>query len=157
MPHSSGRWTGLQRLPSAIIAIALMVLSGAAEPDAPPAASTADAQAIIAKLGLEESPEPVRQRKGWAPPKTVLVANNDPKLLPMLQAVALGLRLLAAADADEAAELAPQADAVLGFSPRGPRRPAGDSLGPGYSAGSSGASRCPRSATATSCSATCSA
>ena len=70
---------------------------------------------MIAKLGLDESAEPVRQRKGWAPPKTVLVANSDPKLLPMLQAVAPGVRLLAAADADEAAELAPQADAVLGF------------------------------------------
>jgi phosphoglycerate dehydrogenase-like enzyme len=115
MSHSPGRSIGLRRLPSAVIAIVMTVLAATVGADAPPAAVKADAQAVVAKLGLHESAEPVRQRKGWAPPKTVLVANSDPKLLPLLQAVAPGVKLLAAADADEAVELAPQADAVLGF------------------------------------------
>ncbi|HET7202542.1 MAG TPA: D-2-hydroxyacid dehydrogenase [Steroidobacteraceae bacterium] len=93
------------------VAAAATFVSAAADSPAP----ARDVAGLVAKLGLEESPEPVRQRKGWAPPKTVLVANVRPELLPALQAVAPGVKLLAAEDADQAVELARQADAVLGF------------------------------------------
>lgn len=92
-------------------AAAWLSVVAAADSPAPPG----DATELIARLGLEESPGPVRERKGWSPPRTVLVYNVRPNLLPALQAVAPGVKLLTADDAGQAVELARHADAVLGF------------------------------------------
>ena len=99
-------------------AIAAVVLSGSAlatTPGPTPPPRPPDVLALVAKLGLEESPEPVRQRKGWAPPKTVLVATIRPDMLPALQQVAPGVKLLAADSPEQAVALAKHADVVLGF------------------------------------------
>lgn len=95
------------------VAAAVTFVAGASAADSP--ASASGAAELIARLGLEESPEPVSRRKGWTPPKTVLVWNARPQMLPALQAVAPGVKLLTSDDAGEAAELAKQADAVLGI------------------------------------------
>jgi phosphoglycerate dehydrogenase-like enzyme len=95
---------------AAAVAAAVMPLAVADSP-----AAVDDAAALIARLGLEESPEPVRERKGWTPPRTVLLYNVRPELLPALQAVAPGVELLTAMDAGQAVEIARRADAVLGF------------------------------------------
>jgi phosphoglycerate dehydrogenase-like enzyme len=95
---------------AAAVAATIMPLAVADSP-----AAVGDAAALIARLGLEESPAPVRERKGWTPPRTVLVYNVRPELLPPLQAVAPGVELLTAMDAGEAVEMARRADAVLGF------------------------------------------
>ncbi|HEX5648796.1 MAG TPA: D-2-hydroxyacid dehydrogenase [Steroidobacteraceae bacterium] len=102
---------------SALVALVVAVagLPVVTVADAPAAAPGTEAQALIEKLGLEESAAPVRERKDWARPKAVLVLNAAPELLSSLQAVAPGIKLLTADDADEAARLAGQADAVLGF------------------------------------------
>jgi phosphoglycerate dehydrogenase-like enzyme len=85
------------------------------------AASTSDATpppkvaALVSKLGLQESASPAREIKGWAPPKAVLVWNLRPDVLSSLQQAAPGVKLLVAEDAEQAVELAPQADAALGI------------------------------------------
>ena len=70
---------------------------------------------LIERLGLHESPTPVRERAGWQRPKKVLLLNLQPQLLPALQAAAPGVELLLARDAAEAVSLAQEADAVLGL------------------------------------------
>jgi phosphoglycerate dehydrogenase-like enzyme len=109
----SRRGTGARIVAAAAVALLAPVASRA---DAPP--PSGDAAALIDRLGLQESPEPVRRLKDWAPPKTVLVWNVRPQLLPSLQAVAPGVKLLVAEDAAEAVALAKNADAVLGFCSR---------------------------------------
>jgi len=106
--------------PSRVAAVALAVLvattgTPSASADTPAVDPSAATQALVARLGLEESATPVRERKGWARPKAVLVANAMPEALPALQAVAPGVKLLTADDAAEAEKLASQADAVIGF------------------------------------------
>jgi phosphoglycerate dehydrogenase-like enzyme len=95
---------------AAAVAATIMPLAVADSP-----AAAGDAAALIARLGLEESPAPVRERKGWTPPRAVLLYNVRPALLPALQAVAPGVELLTATDAGQAVEMARRADAVLGF------------------------------------------
>ena len=108
---------GLPRLAACALAatVTLATPSRIACADTPVAAPSAETQALVARLGLEESATPVRERKGWARPKVVLVANATPEMLASLRDVAPGVKLLAAASDDEAARLAGQADAVLGF------------------------------------------
>jgi phosphoglycerate dehydrogenase-like enzyme len=95
---------------AAAVAATIMPLAVADSP-----AAAGDAAALIARLGLEESPAPVRERKGWTPPRAVLLYNVRPALLPALRAVAPGVELLTATDAGQAVEMARRADAVLGF------------------------------------------
>ena len=104
---------------AAAVALAVVVVTTGtpwgASADTPSVDPSAATQALVARLGLEESATPVRERKGWARPKAVLVANAMPEALPALQAVAPGVKLLTADDAEEAEKLASQADAVIGF------------------------------------------
>lgn len=100
----------------ALLAIASTVLgagpSAAADAAGPDRAAIA---ALIQRLGLEESATPVRDSPGWRKPGQVLVWNVAPDAIPLLQTAAPGVRLLLAKDAKEAAALAQDADAVLGF------------------------------------------
>jgi phosphoglycerate dehydrogenase-like enzyme len=86
----------------------------AAAADAPAGADPATA-ALIERLGLVESATPVRERPGWRKPQRILVWNLAPQLAASLQAAAPGVELLLAKDPTEAAALAKDADAVLGF------------------------------------------
>jgi phosphoglycerate dehydrogenase-like enzyme len=82
--------------------------------DAPAGGNPATA-ALIERLGLVESATPVRERPGWRKPQRILVWNLAPQLAASLQAAAPGVELLLAKDPTEAAALAKDADAVLGF------------------------------------------
>ena len=90
----------------------LLPLTAAADAAAP---APVEVAAMLQRLGLEESPTPVRERPGWRRPGKVLVWNLEPALLPRLQAAAPGVELLLAKDMAEAVRLAPAADAALGF------------------------------------------
>jgi phosphoglycerate dehydrogenase-like enzyme len=95
---------------------ALLIALGAGPSAA--AAGVAGAEpidALIGRLGLEESAAPVRDSPGWRKPRRVLVLNPEPQLLPVLQAAAPGVELLPAKDMAEALALASKADAVLGL------------------------------------------
>jgi phosphoglycerate dehydrogenase-like enzyme len=76
-----------------------------------PAASTA-APPLSDTLGLQPAPQPVRERPGWRAPKVILVNKELHDILPQLQAVAPGVRLIEmpAASAHDIAA----ADATLG-------------------------------------------
>lgn len=74
-----------------------------------------DVTSLIERLGLEESPLPVRERPGWQAPRKILVWNLQPAGVPALQAAAPGVELLLARNPAEAVALARDADAALGF------------------------------------------
>jgi phosphoglycerate dehydrogenase-like enzyme len=84
-------------------------LASAREPE--PAAA-----ALIAELGLVESPTALRDSPDWRAPKRIVVARLTPPQLAELQAVVPGVELLAAAPPGAArdAQLA-EADAVIGL------------------------------------------
>ena len=97
-----------------VLLIAAWVGIPTAAADAAGSADPATA-ALIERLGLVESATPVRERPGWRKPQRILVWNLAPQLAASLQAAAPGVELLLAKDPAEAAALAKDADAVLGF------------------------------------------
>nr|MCU0257231.1 hypothetical protein [Vicinamibacterales bacterium] len=105
--------THLHRLRACVALLPLLLPLPAVADAAAPA--PAEVAAMLQRLGLEESPTPVRERPGWRRPGKVLVWNLQPALLPRLQAAAPGVELLLAKDMAEAVKLAPGADAALGF------------------------------------------
>jgi len=105
--------THLHRLRACVALLPLLLPLPAVADAAAPA--PAEVAAMLQRLGLEESPTPVRERPGWRRPGKVLVWNLQPALLPRLQAAAPGVELLLAKDMAEAVRLAPAADAALGF------------------------------------------
>jgi phosphoglycerate dehydrogenase-like enzyme len=70
---------------------------------------------LVADLGLQESATALADRPGWAPPQKVVIPAADAARLAWMQAAAPGLTLLPAKDRAEAATLATDADAVIGF------------------------------------------
>jgi len=103
---------GAALVPVLLISAWLGIPTAAA--DAPAGANPAT-EALIKRLGLVESATPVRDRPGWRKPQRILVWNLAPQLAASLQAAAPGVELLLAKDPAEAAALAKDADAVLGF------------------------------------------
>jgi phosphoglycerate dehydrogenase-like enzyme len=104
--------SGAALAPVLLISASLGIPTAAA--DAPAGGNPATA-ALIERLGLVESATPVRERPGWRKPQRILVWNLAPQLAASLQAAAPGVELLLAKDPAEAAALAKDADAVLGF------------------------------------------
>jgi phosphoglycerate dehydrogenase-like enzyme len=94
---------------------ALLLPSGAVGAGDTAAAAAPGSTELVQRLGLEESPTPVRELPGWRKPRKVLVWNLEPALVPRLQAAAPGVELLLAKDMAEAVTLAKRADASLGF------------------------------------------
>lgn len=79
-------------------------------------AATAEAtRALVARLGLEESATPVRERAGWRRPRRILVWNLEPRLLPAIEAAAPGVEIVTAGDMTGAVTAARDVDAVLGL------------------------------------------
>jgi phosphoglycerate dehydrogenase-like enzyme len=83
-----------------------------------PARAAEDAAAtarLVAELGLKESATAVSARPGWARPQKVVVPAGDAARLAWMQQAAPGVVLLPAQDRAQAAALAADADAVIGF------------------------------------------
>jgi phosphoglycerate dehydrogenase-like enzyme len=110
-------WIASRRfLPGAVLSLLTMLLPGIAAADGPGGAGeSAEVAALVQRLGLVESPTPVRELPGWHKPRKVLVWNLAPALVPRLQAAAPGVELLLAKDMTEAVKVARHADAALGF------------------------------------------
>jgi phosphoglycerate dehydrogenase-like enzyme len=83
----------------------------------PAAAGDTDAETarLIGHLGLRESATALADRPGWTLPKRVVIPAADAARLAWMQAAAPDLTLLPAKDRAEAAALAADADAVIGF------------------------------------------
>ena len=93
---------------AAVWLLAAPLAAHAAGPDA-------DTARLIAELGLKESATALADRPGWTAPKKVVIPHADAARLAWMQAAAPGLVLLPAKDRAEAATLAADADAVIGF------------------------------------------
>jgi len=101
-------------LPLALLAV-LAAHAGAsapAESTAVPAAAPASAAQLIESLGLHVAPTPVRERKGWHPPRVILVSRSEGDLVPQLKQVAPQAKILSI-DAATPKEIA-AADATIG-------------------------------------------
>lgn len=60
----------------------------------PPAATPAATAQLIESLGLHAAATPVRERKGWRPPRVILVGKSLHDLLPQLEKTAPGARFV---------------------------------------------------------------
>ncbi len=76
---------------------------------------SAETARLIADLGLRESATVLSARPGWAPPRRVVIPDAGADRLAWMQSAAPGVMLLPAKDRAEAARLAADADAVIGF------------------------------------------
>jgi phosphoglycerate dehydrogenase-like enzyme len=84
--------------------------AGAAEPAALP-----DADTLIRDLGLIESSTPVREHKGWQPPRKVVVLAAAPGAAEAMQSVVPRAKVVAVTNAAEAVREARDADVVMGI------------------------------------------
>jgi phosphoglycerate dehydrogenase-like enzyme len=100
---------------AAFAATVLALLASGPVTAAETVAADADVAALVARLGLQESPQPVRERSGWRKPARVIVWDGQPDLVAALREAVPGIELLPAGSAAEAVALAGTADAVLGF------------------------------------------
>jgi phosphoglycerate dehydrogenase-like enzyme len=78
----------------------------------PNAATPASAAQLIESLGLHVAPAPVRERKGWHPPRVILVSRSEGDLVPQLKQVAPQAKIISI-DAATPKEIA-AADATIG-------------------------------------------
>jgi phosphoglycerate dehydrogenase-like enzyme len=94
------------------LALALLLMLGM-----PPASAgdPAETARLVEELGLRESATAVSERPGWAPPRKVVIPRADAARLAWMQEAAPGVTLLPAGDRAEAARLAADADAVIGW------------------------------------------
>lgn len=76
--------------------------------------TAADVEALIARLGLEESGVAARDWPGWRTPERIVVIVDTPDRLEWLQPAAAGVELVAVPDEAAAAAAAKRADAVIG-------------------------------------------
>jgi len=102
-------------LQSLALAAGLFCALSAVADSTAPAATPGSTRALIESLGLVESAAPVRERAGWAPPRKILVNPLVPELVDQLRAAAPKATFLSAATPAEAAKLAKDADASLGW------------------------------------------
>jgi phosphoglycerate dehydrogenase-like enzyme/glyoxylase-like metal-dependent hydrolase (beta-lactamase superfamily II) len=66
-------------------------------------------------LGLMEGPSPTKETPGWTPPRRIVVPNLMPARLAELKRIAPDVEFIPARSPDEAAKVAEDADAVLGY------------------------------------------
>ena len=66
----------------------------AAESTSPPGAAPDPSAQLIESLGLHVAPNPVRERRGWHPPRVILVNSSLHTLLPQLEQAAPAARFV---------------------------------------------------------------
>jgi phosphoglycerate dehydrogenase-like enzyme len=99
-----------------VLATAMLLALASAGPTATAEiAAVPDAAALIARLGLDESPAPVRERPGWKKPVRILVVDAGPQRLDWLQQAVPDVTLVPVRDAAAAVAAAPGADAIIGI------------------------------------------
>ena len=103
---------------SPLIAVwSLLVAAWLLMPAHPALAADTDSETIrlIAELGLKESAQPVSALAGWRAPTRIVLRTDKPGRLAWFQATVPGVELVEASSPEEAAALAHDADAVIGF------------------------------------------
>jgi phosphoglycerate dehydrogenase-like enzyme len=105
----------LRFIPALLFGACVLTMSPALADAGGPASEPPSTAALIQQLGLVESAAPVRERAGWVSPKAILVNPLVPELVESLRASAPKAKFLVAATPEEAARLAKDADASLGW------------------------------------------
>lgn len=77
--------------------------------------SDAETARLIAELSLKESARPLSGLPGWRAPTRIILRTDKPERLAWFQAAVPGVELVEAGNPEEAAALAHDADAVIGF------------------------------------------
>jgi len=77
--------------------------------------SDAETARLIAELSLKESARPLSELPGWRAPTRIILRTDKPERLAWFQAAVPGVELVEAGNPEEAAALAHDADAVIGF------------------------------------------
>jgi phosphoglycerate dehydrogenase-like enzyme len=112
MPRATtASYAGLWILGVCAVVAAPAAVMGA-EPASPP---SAEAAALVARLGLVEAASPSRERAGWKRPQAILVREDPPGLVEALRRDVPDVEFLVAKTSEQAVALAPRADALLGF------------------------------------------
>ncbi|HSF78608.1 MAG TPA: D-2-hydroxyacid dehydrogenase [Steroidobacteraceae bacterium] len=102
--------------PSLFAAAALLLAATLALPaNSADWVTDAETAAIIQRLGLIESPAPVRERAGWRKPERILVVQYDPARIEWLQQAVPDVKLVAVDSVAAAVAAAPEADAIIGI------------------------------------------
>lgn len=76
---------------------------------------SADVSQLVTELGLQESPNALREQAGWRKPRVIIVRDPAPRDIEWLRSVAPDVELIVARDNAAAVAAAPRADAVVGF------------------------------------------
>jgi len=97
------------------IAFITAVLIGPAALAADAPAASPEATRLIAALELREGSTAVREDPRWQRPRTIVVRSDYPGMVPALQPMAPGVRLLWAKSDAEAVAAAADADAIMGL------------------------------------------
>lgn len=92
------------------IPLALLLLPAAAAALEP----ANEGERLMAEFGLREAAEPVSKLPGWRVPKKIVVDSDVTGLVDLLRTAAPGVKLVAAASAQDMAVAAAGADAVIG-------------------------------------------
>jgi phosphoglycerate dehydrogenase-like enzyme len=93
---------------SLMIGAAVALMAGTAQ-------AQLDPERVLKELELRESDTPVREMKGWAKPKKIVIMSDGPERLKWYQEVAPGVELVSASNPAELAKLAVDADALVGI------------------------------------------
>lgn len=98
----------------------LVPASSSSAPAPAPAAQNKSIADVMTKLRLEEDTTPVRERKGWRPPKKIVsLLGVSPAMRNAFAAAAPGAELVVAQNVASAAAAARNADVVLGLTSEG--------------------------------------
>ena len=112
------RHRGVPKYALRIGLIGIIFLLVAAAPAAAQVGGTScadcDATELIRRLGLREAAQPVRDRPGWSPPRTIVVRGGE-SMIEWLQPAAPGVTLVAVPDLQSAVLALGEADAILGY------------------------------------------
>lgn len=78
-------------------------------------AEAADVSALVHRLGLRESPDPVRNQPGWRAPQRIVIWTDAAAPIEFFAPAAPGVELVGVTSPKQALAAMPGADAVLGF------------------------------------------
>jgi phosphoglycerate dehydrogenase-like enzyme len=103
-------------LAAAVCAVALVTLSQplVAQAAAGTCPACAEAQAVVAELGLREAPAPVRERADWAPPRRIVTTGGE-QMGALLRQLAPAAEVVVIANEDAAIAALRGADVFVGW------------------------------------------
>src|SRR5262245_66379049 len=99
-----------------VLVTTVFVIGGAPEVACAEDERLPDAETLIRDLGLVVSPTPSRDLPGSRAPRKVLVWVRTPDLVGVLKSAAPNVEIVPVDNAEEAAEQAADAHAIIGFS-----------------------------------------